>query len=195
MLVDLFGLDDMTLRNSTNEYGLIARVFHWVSVVVVAAMFAVGTWMVELTYYNPWYKTAPHYHKSVGIIFAIFIVMRLVWRFVEIKPRPLSSHSNFERVTAHWVHIVIYVLLFSLFLSGYFISTIEGEGIQVFNWFTVPSLIQGEGELSDIAGEIHELLGWTLVGLVSLHALAALKHHLIDKDDTLRRMISMKNKR
>ena len=185
----------MALRNSTTAYGLIARLFHWISVLIVAAMFAVGTWMVELTYYHPWYKTAPFYHKSVGILFSIFIFMRLMWRFVEIKPRPLPSHSAFERIAAHWVHSAIYLLLFALFVSGYFISTIEGEGIRVFNWFTVPSLIQGEGELSDLAGEIHEVLGWTLVGLVSLHALAALKHHIIDKDATLRRMISMKNKR
>lgn len=184
----------MTLRNSANEYGLIARLFHWISVLVVAAMFAVGTWMVELTYYSPWYKTAPNYHKSVGVLFAVFIVIRLFWRFIEVNPRPLPNHSAFERVAAHWVHIVIYGLLFALFISGYFISTIEGVGIQVFNLFTVPSVIQGEGELSDVAGEIHEVLGWALIGLVSLHALAALKHHFVDRDDTLRRMISMNKK-
>lgn len=83
----------------------------------------------------------------------------------------------------------MYLLLVTIFVSGYLISTSDGRGIEVFNWFTVP----GAGELfpgqSDIAGEIHFYAAWAVILIAGLHAIAALKHHFIDKDNTLRKML------
>lgn len=97
--------------------------------------------------------------------------------------------SRFEVVAAKAAHGVMYLLLLTIFVSGYLISTSDGRGIEVFNWFTVP----GAGELfsgqSDIAGEIHFYAAWAVILIAGLHAVAALKHHFIDKDNTLRKML------
>ncbi len=178
----------MRLRDNADQYGLISKSIHWLTAIVVVGMFALGLWMVDLTYYDAWYKPAPHYHKSIGILLALATLLRIAWRHINVRPQPLPSHSVFERRAARATHILIYCLLLGMFVSGYLISTIKGVGIEVFDWFTVPSVIEGEGTLSDLFGEIHEIIAWILISLVSLHALAAIKHHVIDKDDTLRRM-------
>lgn len=69
-------------RNSKLAYGIPAIVIHWISALVVIGLFAVGVWMVELTYYSTWYKTAPHLHKSIGILLLAATIFRLVWRLV-----------------------------------------------------------------------------------------------------------------
>jgi cytochrome b561 len=73
-------------------------------------------------------------------------------------------------------------------ISGYLISTADGRPISVFGWFEVPALITGIPNQEDRAGDVHFYAAWALVILAALHALAAFKHHLIDRDDTLRRM-------
>ena len=65
-------------RNSKLAYGITAIVTHWLSAIVVIGLFAVGVWMVELTYYSAWYKTAPHLHKSVGILLLAVTLFRLL---------------------------------------------------------------------------------------------------------------------
>jgi cytochrome b561 len=76
--------------------------------------------------------------------------------------------------------------------SGYLISTADGRAIAVFDWFSVPALISDLPAQEDIAGLIHRWLAYLMMGLVLLHAAAALKHHFINKDNTLRKMLRAK---
>lgn len=99
-------------RNSKLAYGIPAIVIHWISALVVIGLFAVGVWMVELTYYSTWYKTAPHLHKSIGILLLAATIFRLVWRLVNPRPAPEASHKPWEKTAAHLAHFIIYVLLF-----------------------------------------------------------------------------------
>jgi cytochrome b561 len=83
----------------------------------------------------------------------------------------------------------MYVILLALPISGYLISTEDGRGIDVFNWFTLPGLgALFEGQ-ADMAGQIHFYAAWALILIAAVHAIAALKHHFINKDNTLRKMI------
>ncbi|KXF83300.1 cytochrome b [Enterovibrio coralii] len=172
------------------QYNLTLRVIHWLTAFTVIGMFAVGLWMVDLTYYSSWYKTAPHWHKSVGILIAALTIFRLVWKIV--KGSPEITGSTFEKKAAHAAHHTIYLLLFVIFASGYLISTSDGRPIEVFDWFSVPALGELFPDQSDIAGLVHYYAAYALIVLASLHALAALKHHFIDKDNTLRKMIGEK---
>ena len=88
------------------------------------------------------------------------------------------------------MHRLMYALMYLLLLSGYLISTADGRGINVFGLFTVPASISGLQNQADIAGELHQWLAYVLIGLTSLHVLAALKHHFVDRDQTLKRMLS-----
>ncbi|MCV6575033.1 MAG: cytochrome b [Cohaesibacter sp.] len=176
----------MALRNTTTGYGSLARFLHWGMALLFFGMFGLGWWMVDLTYYSPYYKTAPNLHISIGMVVALLLLLRFGWKVMNIEPDSsyLPAH---ERLISHLVHFALYGLLAALIISGYLIFTADGRALEIFGLFTLPSLIQVQG-MEDIAGFIHEYLAYGAMALVGLHALAALKHHFIDKDPTLRRM-------
>ncbi|WP_370978466.1 cytochrome b [Agaribacterium sp. ZY112] len=177
------------LKNSEQAYGLVSKTLHWLVALTVFGLFTVGLWMVELGYYDSWYQLAPHYHKSVGALLALVLLFRVLWRYVNPKVQPLSSHKVLEQKAAHLVHIALYLLMFMIFVSGYLISTADGRSIQVFNWFEIPALGSFIENQEDVAGDIHRYLAYSLISLIALHVLGALKHHFIDKDSTLKRML------
>jgi len=170
------------------QYSALSKTLHWLMAVMIFALFGVGYWMVELTYYSAWYKTAPHYHKSVGVLLAILLVIRLGWLWKKGKPAALSHHSQFVQRVAHWTHLLLYLLIIAIVLTGYLISTADARGIEVFNWFVLPGFGELFAEQADRAGLLHQWLAYSLMALVLLHAAGAVKHHLLDKDATLKRM-------
>ena len=176
------------LKNTENSYGSVAKTLHWVSALIVIGLFSVGIWMVELDYYSEWYKTAPHYHKSTGILLAIVIIFRLIWKSINPTPKALSNHARWEVKLAHIVHWVLYLGLFGLFASGYLISTADDRPIEVFNLFSVPGFGSFIENQEDIAGAIHKWVAYGLIAMVLLHLIGAIKHQVIDRDSTLRRM-------
>ncbi|WP_394549690.1 cytochrome b [Pantoea sp. SGAir0180] len=182
----------MSLTNSSTRYGLLTIFLHWSMAVVIYAMFALGLWMVGLSYYDSWYHNAPDIHKSIGVLLMLALVIRLVWRVLSPPPEPLRSYSPAVRFAAVFVHWLLYSLLIALLLSGYLISTADGKPVSVFGWFSLPALFSGAGEQADLAGNIHLWLAWSIVVLSVLHGLAALKHHFIDRDITLKRMLGLR---
>lgn len=181
----------MNWRNSSTQWGWLAIGFHWVTVFTVISLFSLGLWMVELKYYDPWYKQGPFIHKSIGVLLFILTLARLLWRYVNITPVELKAHPVWETYAARVSHALLYILLFSVMLSGYFISTADGRAVEVFNLFSIPASIYGIEKQEDIAGEIHLALAIMLVSISSIHALAAIKHHFFDNDGTLKRMIGL----
>jgi len=181
----------ISLKNNSQSFGLIAILLHWFSVLAVLFLFVLGLWMVDLDYYSSYYRLAPHVHKSIGVLFILMVLFRLFWRVVNIQPAALKSHKAWEVKVARGVHALLYFLLLSMFVSGYFITTAQGDALLVFDWFSLPASIQGVANLEDYAGEVHEILAFTLIALVLLHAAAALKHHFFDDDPSLRRMLGM----
>jgi cytochrome b561 len=179
----------MQLRNSSSRYGLVSIVLHWGVAIVVFGLFALGLWMVGLDYYDTWRKAGPDLHKSIGLTLFAAMVVRLVWRWISPPPPSLSTHSRFVRVAAKLGHLFLYVGLFAVMFAGYLISTADGVGIPVFGLFEVPALISSIPDQADVAGAVHLYLAWILVIFAGLHALAALKHHFIDRDATLPRML------
>lgn len=179
----------MQLRNTSRRYGIISISLHWIFAIAVYAMFGLGLWMVTLSYYDGWYHQAPELHKSIGVLMMMGLVIRVIWRHISPPPAAPKTHSKFTRISAVAAHITLYALLFALLISGYLISTAEGKPISVFGIFDVPATLADAGSQADIAGVIHLWLAWSVVILSVLHGLAALKHHFIDKDDTLKRML------
>ncbi len=178
----------MVWRNTINQWGLISIFFHWLSAVTVISLFLLGMWMVDLTYYDDWYRRAPHIHKSIGILLFVLTLLRLLWLGLTMKPAALTAHTKTEHQLAKIMYWILYLFLFSLMLSGYFISTADGRVIAVFNWLEIPAIVSGIEGQEDIAGKIHFILALSLMTAVSAHALAAIKHHFINKDKTLTRM-------
>ncbi|WP_394200178.1 cytochrome b [Shewanella waksmanii] len=181
-------------RNNKQGYGIISISLHWISAITILGLFGLGFWMVELTYYSRWYQRAPEIHKSIGLLLLLVTVVRLIWR--QSNPKPVElSHKRWEQTVASWTHRALYLLLLLILVSGYLISTADGRPILVFDWFSVPSMGELFDEQADLAGLAHQYLAYTLIGLVVLHVLGALKHQFIDKDNTLLKIIKPKENR
>ncbi|WP_298448431.1 cytochrome b [uncultured Marinobacter sp.] len=179
----------MQIGNTTAGYGWLAIVAHWVVALAVLGLFALGFWMVDLSYYDEWYRRGPDIHRSVGVLLFALVVFRLLWRLMSPSPDSIAAHKRWEVLSARAAHGLLYVLIFVAMVSGYLISTADGSSISVFGWFEVPSVTGQIKGLEDIAGLVHYWSTWALVGLAALHAAGALKHHFIDRDETLRRML------
>jgi cytochrome b561 len=178
----------MHIRDTTAGYGLPTRIVHWLMAVAIVAMYLLGLWMVDLTYYSPYYRTAPDIHRSVGMLLLFMLVLRFAWRLVNDKPSD-TELSPLERRIARLVHWGFYPLLLALMVSGYLISTADGRPIEVFNWFSVPALVHDKG-VEKTAGEVHEYLADLTMIIIALHAAASLKHHFLDRSRVLARMWS-----
>ena len=181
------------LRNTAQGYGVVAIALHWLVAVVVLGLFVLGVWMTGLTYYDEWYKRGPDIHKSIGILLFFVMIARLVWRAGNAVPNDEPGIGRLQRRVAHGVHGLLYVLLFALMISGYFISTADGKPIHVFGLFAVPATVSDIPNQEDIAGAVHWYLALTLIAIVGLHAAAALKHHFIDRDRTLKKMLGTRS--
>ncbi|MEJ6475478.1 cytochrome b [Pseudoalteromonas piscicida] len=183
-------------KNTPHRYGLVAIVFHWLSALVVFGMFGLGLYMVELSYYDPFYRDGLNIHKSTGILLAALILIRMVWKVLNPSVKPVSEATKLEQIqnlVARVVHVILYLGLLTLFATGYLISTSDGRAIEVFNWFSVASMGELFDNQSDLAGTVHLYVAWGLISVVTLHILGALKHHFINKDQTLVRMLKVLN--
>ncbi|MFC6633015.1 cytochrome b [Microbulbifer taiwanensis] len=181
----------MSARNSDNQYGWVAIVLHWLMAPAIIGLFALGWWMRQLSYYDPWYRQGPELHKSVGILLLGLLLFRLLWKLINPSPAAEPKTPRWQSLAARMAHGAIYLLLLAIMCSGYLISTADGRAIEVFGWFSLAATIQGIPNQEDIAGQVHEVLAWCLMALVVLHALAALKHHFIDRDATLRKILGL----
>ncbi len=178
------------LKNTETSYGWVAIILHWLMAITIFGLFGLGLYMVELTYYDAWYKGSLDLHKSIGIVLAALLIVRIIWRWINISPKSADKNaSKLEIKSAHYVHILLYILMATLMLSGYLISTADGRAINVFYLISVPALPFAIDNQEDIAGSIHYFLAWSLVVLAGVHGLAALKHHFINKNRTLVRML------
>jgi len=182
----------MQLRNSVSRYGAVSIFLHWGVALVVFGLFALGLWMVDLGYYDPWRKAGPDLHKSIGLTLFAVMVLRVIWRFISPPPPPTPNQGRLTRLAAKLGHWFLYFGLFAVMIAGYLISTADGVGIPVFGLFDVPASISGLSNQAEVAGTIHLYLAWAVVIFACLHALAALKHHFIDRDATLIRMLGRK---
>ncbi|SFR56137.1 cytochrome b [Thiomicrospira sp. ALE5] len=179
----------MNWANQSHHYGIVQQVLHWTLAIAIIALFALGLWMVNLNYFSPYYRSAPDLHRSIGVLVVTAMMIRLAWKAVNPKVIPLSSHRSWEKWLAGLIHSLFYLLVLALGISGYMITTANGQPLHVFNWFSLPAIDFGIRYQEDIAGDLHEVLAWSLMALAGLHFLGALKHQFIDRDNTLSRML------
>jgi cytochrome b561 len=182
------------LKDSRSGYGLITIVLHWVCAPLIIFLFGLGVYMRGLDYYSPWYHRAPALHISLGLLVLFLMSFRLLWRVKNISPTPLASISASNQLAANIVKKALYVLVFLICISGYFITTAEGQAAQFFQFFGIPASIQLSATQVDLTGEIHEYLAWSIMGIAALHAAAALFHHFVKRDTTLLRMLNPTHK-
>ncbi|MBF0369703.1 MAG: cytochrome b [Magnetococcales bacterium] len=165
-----------------------ARLLHWVMAILILFLLGLGVYMVELTYYDPDYKSSPDLHRSLGLVVFVLVWVRLAWRLKHPPPPPNPNHAPWEHFVAGATHLALYGLMLVLPITGFLISTAKGHPVEVFGLFEIPAITSGKMQ-EEVFGSLHAWLAYGGAGLMGLHAAGALKHHLIDKDDTLMRMI------
>lgn len=180
----------ISIKNSASRYGLASITLHWVMALTIIGMYPLGLYIESLGYYDAAYRTVPHWHKSIGMILLGLLVVRLYWRVISVSPKALLQ-PRLQQLATKVVHQSMYLLMIVALISGYMISTADGRAIALFNWFEVPALPTLVEQQEDVAGAVHYWSTTILILLAGVHALAALKHHFINKDQTLKRMFGM----
>lgn len=179
----------MALKNTTQSYGSLAKFFHWTISSFIILLLIVGSIMTSLPDGDG--KSLVYLmHKSFGITVLSLALLRLTWRLTNPTPRLPTQTPRWEKALAHLTIAAFYLLMLGLPLSGWIMSTAAGHPPHFFGLFTLPApMITKSQPLSQFAGQIHEILAWTITGLLSLHIAGALKNHIINKNNLLKRMM------
>ncbi len=171
------------------KHSLTTRLLHWLTAALIIALFFTGWYMVELDYYSTWYQILPQIHTLGGVVLLLlwcWVLLRLLRRQTNHFPQP---HQAMERLLARWVKRIFYVSVVIMVITGYLIATGQGENLLLFESIKLPAISRFSASQIDTMGSIHEITSYVIMALVVLHALGALKHHFIDKDTTLTRML------
>jgi cytochrome b561 len=178
----------MTLRNTTNSWGTIARAFHWVIVLMILTQWLIAERADDLPL-GAAKLQALYWHKALGMTVLMLAVLRLLWRFVNPTPELASVTKPWEHRLAQVSHFLLYGLMFAMPLTGWLMSSARNFPVSWFKLFTFPDLIGPGKEAFERFHDLHELLFKVLVVVAALHVAGALKHHFLDRNDVLRRML------
>lgn len=176
------------IRDSHHSFGIFSILFHWLSAGLTLFLFGLGFYLTSYGYYSPDYLKTAHLHYALGIVLFGLVTVRLLWRLTSKTPKALVN-SMAAKIGIALSKLLLYVFLFAILISGYLICTAEGQSINVFGLFQVPSVILLETEQLNLAGLTHKYVAWGLIALVVVHAGAALIHHFFRRDRTLVRML------
>ena len=205
----------MQLTNDTSRYGSVSQWLHWTTAALVVLLLVMGNaFDMEADEAG---STLFFWHSSLGVLVFILVAARIGWLLFSRPPALPRSASRLFRILARSTHIALYALLFALPVSGWLAASSEGAAVSLFGITTVPqwkaagppvsgASVQGarlavatgrgkkdiseaKGETDGVFKEIHEVLGNVLLVLASLHVLAALKHHFVNHDEVLLRML------
>lgn len=177
----------MQILNNTEKFGKITILLHWVIAILIIGQLTLGTWMVRLPTSVQKLKFYG-WHKEIGALILALVIVRIAWRLMNITPT-LDNLPRFEKFSARSMHLLLYLLMVFIPITGWLLTSAAGLQVSFFGWFLLPNLMPSNETLQSFFGETHEWLGYILIAAICLHTAAALKHHFINKDDILRRML------
>ena len=172
----------------TQQYTRTAIGIHWIMAFLVIAAFLLGLVMSDM----PFSMTKLKYfswHKWLGVTVFLLAIVRVGWRLTHPAPPLIASIPRAQQLLAEAVHYLLYFLIFAAPLSGYFYSLAAGFPIVYLGIIPLPVLIDPNPSVADTLKEVHEILVYSMATLVGLHVAGALKHYVIDRDETLARML------
>lgn len=159
--------------------------FHWATALLVVGQFA-GAWTIDLFPRGAWRVDARSVHITLGVLLALLLAARLLWRVTRGRRLPLADHGALN-IVAKGTHWGLYALLVSMVTVGATLAWTRGDSI--YNLFTIPAFDPGNHALADQVQEVHATIGWVIIALVGLHASAALVHRYLWRDGLLARML------
>jgi len=178
----------MSVFNTVKEWGGFSKFFHWTIGLLVIALLIVGI-IMEGMEVSPLKFQIYAVHKATGILVFTLVLLRIIWLAFNRRPEELKSYTKLEHRVANIVHILLYIAMIGMPLSGWIMSSAANFPVSIFGLFTLPDLVSPNEDLAELMKQIHMICGYSLIVAVGLHVAGALKHHVIDKDITLRRML------
>jgi cytochrome b561 len=172
----------------STTYTPVAKGLHWLMAVLILGLLALGLYMHELPL-SPQKLELYSWHKWFGVTAFLLVWLRLAWRVTHRPPALPEAMSHRMQWLAHAGHAVLYGLMFIIPLSGWLMSSAKGVQTVWFGVWPIPDLLSRDKALGDLLAQVHATLNGMLVALLLGHAGAALKHHFIDRDDILHRML------
>ncbi|KTD51035.1 cytochrome b [Legionella quateirensis] len=176
----------MHIKNSSSGFGVVAISLHWIIAILIIGLLILGLYMVNLPISLEKLKLYG-WHKEYGFLVLFLAIIRLIWRLSNQMPE--LALPLLEKIAARSMHWAFYCFMFAMPVSGWLITSSAGLPASFFGLFTLPNLVAPDEHNRVLFEWIHEWLGYVLIGAIMLHTAAALKHHFINKDDILRRML------
>jgi cytochrome b561 len=177
----------MPFRNTTRTWGSLSKAFHWLIVLLIINQWWIAERAEELKGLAKLEALA--WHKSFGMTILMLAVLRLAWRLMNPTPALTMETRPWERVLAKISHVLLYALIFAMPLTGWMMSSAKNYPVSWFKLFQFPDLVAPAEQTFHQMNDLHHLLFSVLVGVALLHVAGALKHHFIDRNDVLRRML------
>lgn len=174
--------------SSNPAYSSVAIALHWLIALAVFVIVPLGAYMHDLPL-SPSKLQLYSYHKSLGACILVLMLLRLVWRKTHQPPALPATMSAREQKIAHGIAHGMYFFLFTSPLTGWLMSSFFGKTVVVFGLLPLPDLVSPNESLGELFTTLHMISNFTLATLISLHILASLKHHFIDKDGVMARMV------
>lgn len=175
-------------------YTRTAIILHGLMALLIAGGFAIGLFMVELPL-SPLKLQLYSYHKWTGVSIAALLLLRIVWRGLHPPPPLPAGMPGWEASAAHASHLLLYLLMICVPLSGWLMSSAKGVTTVYLGLLPLPNAVARDEALGFFLGTLHRILAYALIVLVALHVAAALKHHFIDRDGVLGRMFHLNRSR
>jgi len=178
----------MAFLNSKERYGTIAIALHWITFLVMAAMFA----SVELHDHFP--KGDPlrgllmRMHFQLGLTVLLLTIARLVIKVRSVDPEIRPALTHVQKLASKAMHLALYLIMVGMPIVGFIGRTLAGK-VTYFFGLPLPVLLDANEKLSEKIFGVHSLIGNTAYFLIAAHVAAAIYHHHFQKDNTLLRML------
>ena len=172
----------------TTQYTRTAKGLHWLMAILFFGLLALGFYMHDLPL-SPEKLQLYSWHKWAGVTAFLLVLVRLAWRIAHRPPALPASMPKLMQLAAHAGHLALYLLMLAIPLSGWLMSSAKGFQTVWFGILPIPDLLEKNKELGAQLAEVHEALAILFILTLLAHIAAALKHHFIDKDDILTRML------
>jgi cytochrome b561 len=179
----------MPLRNTAEAYGSLSKFLHWAIVLLILPQYFIAEAAEELPDDSAEQAAVFGWHMSLGLLVLLLALVRIGWKIVNRgQPAPLGE-VVWQRRAASIGHGLLYVLILLQPLSGWASASSGGAPVGLFGWFDFPALVGENHDLHETLESVHELLFNVLLVVAAVHVAAAVYHHWVLKDATLRRML------
>jgi cytochrome b561 len=172
----------------SRHYTATAKTLHWVIAILILGLLALGFYMHDLPL-SPDKLKLYSWHKWAGVTTFLLALLRLAWRVGHQPPALPASMPKLHQWAAHAGHLALYGLMLAIPLSGWLMSSAKGFQTVWFGVLPIPDLLGRDKALGELLQTVHLGLNLTLIAVLLGHVAAALKHHFIDRDDILTRML------